>query len=199
MPVGGLAIQQRKLILFRGIGALVPIQCQFPPPVASSDMKRAARSVLRKLGTDFNIEQERERRLEQDTEDARQRARPEDSRDDKGMSEIPEGLLTESEKRHEKYRRQQAMAGRVTPAAERLPIMTAEERQARDKDRPKWRATSFEGPIEKLIDKYGDLEEVQRHLTLGQSMKYEFTPDGRVLDMDGNVIYDGEKLVGPPK
>ena len=166
---------------------------------AYRDMKQAARSVLRKLGTDFNIEEERERRLEQDTAEARQRVRPEDKRDDQGLSEIPEELLTESEKRHEQYRRKQAMAGRVTPAAERLPIMTAEERQARDKNRPKWRATSFEGPIEKLIEKYGDLEDVERHLTLGQSMKYEFTPDGKVLDKDGNVIYDGERLVTPPK
>lgn len=76
--------------------------------------------------------------------------------------------------------------------------MTSEEREERDKNRPKWRATSFEGPIEKLIEKYGpDLEEVQRHLTLGQSMKYDFTDDGKVLDMAGNVVYDGGKPVGP--
>ena len=162
-------------------------------------MKQAARSVLRKLGTDFNLDEERERRLEQDTAQARQRTQPDAGRGDQGMSEIPNELLTESERRHEQYRRKQAMAGRVTPAAERLPIMTAEERQTRDKGRPKWRATSFEGPIEKLIEKYGDLEEVEKHLTLGQSMKYEFTADGKVLDKDGNAIYDGEKLVNLPK
>ena len=77
--------------------------------------------------------------------------------------------------------------------------MTAAEREARDKDRPKYHATEFEGPIEKLIEKYQDLEEVQRHLTLGQSMKYEFTDDGRVLDKDGEVIFDGTKVVSPKK
>ena len=87
------------------------------------------------------------------------------------------------------------MAGRFTPAAERLPIMTDEERKTRDKDRPKWVQTNFEGPIEKLIEKYRDLEEVRKHLTLGQSMKYEFTTDGKVLDKSGKIIYDGEKLV----
>jgi hypothetical protein len=62
---------------------------------------------------------------------------------------------------------------------------------------PKWQQTEFEGPIEKLIEKYKDLEEVKRHLTLGQAMKYEFTADGSVLDQKGNVIFDGEKLVKP--
>jgi hypothetical protein len=46
-----------------------------------------------------------------------------------------------------------------------------------------------------LIEKYKDLAEVQRHLTLGQSMKYEFTTDGQILDKEGNVIFDGEKIV----
>jgi hypothetical protein len=73
---------------------------------------------------------------------------------------LPEEMLSESEKRHEKYRRRQAMAGRFPPAAERLPIMTAEEREERDKLRPKWTQTQFEGPIEKLIEKYGDAFDV---------------------------------------
>ena len=76
--------------------------------------------------------------------------------------------------------------------------MTSDERKERDKDRPKWRATSFEGPIEKLIEKYDrDLDEVQRHLTLGQSMKYEFTDDGKVLDTEGNIIFDGQRISSP--
>ena len=37
---------------------------------------------------------------------------------DTSFETIPDEMLTESEKRHEKYRRQQAMAGRFTPAAE---------------------------------------------------------------------------------
>jgi hypothetical protein len=164
-------------------------------------MNRAARSVLRKLGTDHHLEMERQQRLEREVDETRQRqAEQEDSQSEKSstLEDMPEEMLTESEKRHEKYRRQQAMAGRFTPAAERLPIMTAEERRERDKNRPKWHQTQFEGPIEKLIEKYKDLEEVKKHLTLGQSMKYEFTEDGKVLDQEGNLIYDGEKLVQKP-
>jgi hypothetical protein len=161
-------------------------------------MKRATRSVLRKLGTDMSLDAEREANLTREVDEAQQgqRRHTGDSRDDSGLSAVPEELLTESEKRHEGYRRRQAMGGKFPPAAERLPIMTSEERQERDKSRPKWRATSFEGPIEKLLDKYGpDLDEVERHLTLGQSMKYEFI-DGKVLDREGNVIYEGGALTG---
>lgn len=165
-------------------------------------MNKAARSVLRKLGTDHHLEMERQQRLEREVDENQQRqAAQDESQSEKSASALenmPDEMLTESEKRHEKYRRQQAMAGRFTPAAERLPIMTAEERRERDKNRPKWTQPQFEGPIEKLIEKYKDLEEVKKHLTLGQSMKYEFTEDGRVLDREGNVIYDGEKRVNNP-
>ena len=161
-------------------------------------MNRAARSVLRKLGADQSLENEREQRIEREVEEAKSTDLARKDRGSAGaLDDIPVELRSETEKRHEKYRRKQAMAGRFTPAAERLPIMTSEERQERDKDRPNWRPTSFEGPIEKLIEKYKELDEVQRHLTLGQSMKYEFTADGRVLDRDGNLIYDGENIVGP--
>ena len=164
-------------------------------------MNRAAKNVLRKLGTDIDLEQEREERFAREADEAQQRQQGGDSASVErgaGLGAVPEEMLSESEKRHEQYRRRQAMGGRTTPAAERLPIMTAEERKARDRDRPKYHATEFEGPIEKLIEKYGDLDEVRRHLTLGQAMKYEFTEDGRILDRNGEVIYDG-KAVTPPK
>lgn len=159
-------------------------------------MNRAARSVLRKLGTDQHLDLERQERIEREMEESQGRLKDTDegqSGKSSSLDNVPDNLLSESEKRHERYRRQQAMAGRFTPAAERLPIMTAEERETRDKNRPKWSQTQFEGPIEKLIEKYKDLEEVKRHLSLGQAMKYEFTQDNRVLDQDGNVIYDGGK------
>ena len=160
-------------------------------------MNQAARSVLRRLGHDQSLDNEREERLEREVQERDGRRAGGEGGQEAGdsLESIPEEMLTESEKRHEKYRRQQAMAGRFTPAADRLPIMTAEERAERDKNRPKWNTTGFEGPIEKLIEKYRDLEEVKKHLTLGQSMKYEFTDDGRVLDKAGNVIFDGERLI----
>ncbi len=161
-------------------------------------MKSATRTVLRKLGTDLSLDGEREARLARDVEEAQERQQTDESREETGLSGVPEEMLTESEKRHETYRRRQAMGGRFTPAAERLPIMTSQEREERDKSRPKWRgATSFEGRIEKLLEKYGpDLDEVQRHLTLGQSMKYEFTDEGKVLDREGNILYESGGLTG---
>lgn len=159
-------------------------------------MSRVARSVLRKIGFDPNLDEERRQHVEREMQEKAPPPGPgPDPKAAGSIESVPDELLSESEKRHEKYRRQQAMAGRFTPAAERLPIMSAEERKARDKDRPKWTQTNFEGPIEKLIEKYRDLEEVRKHLTLGQSMKYEFTEDGKVLDKNGKIIYDGEKLV----
>ena len=161
-------------------------------------MNKAARHVLRRLGTDTSLDQERQERLSREVQEEQQKRREQGADQDTSFEAIPEEMLTESEKRHEKYRRQQAMAGRFTPAAERLPIMTAEERKAYNKGRPERKQTSFEGTIEKLIEEYKDLKEVQRRLTLGQSMKYEFTSDGRVLDKEGNVIFDGEKIVSKP-
>lgn len=158
-------------------------------------MNKAARHVLRRLGADNSLDHERQQRLAREVQEEQQKRREQGDDQETSFETIPEEMLTESEKRHEKYRRQQAMAGRFTPAAERLPIMTTEEREAHNKGRPKRQQTSFEGPIEKLIEKYQNLKEVQRHLTLGQSMKYEFTSDGRVLDREGNVIFDGEKIV----
>lgn len=159
-------------------------------------MSRVARSVLRKIGFDPNLDEEHRQQLEREVQERAASAAATGTPWQAGSLEaVPDELLSESEKRHEKYRRQQAMAGRFTPAAERLPIMSAEERKTRDKDRPKWTQTPFEGPIEKLIEKYKDLEEVRKHLTLGQSMRYEFTEDGKVLDKNGKLIYDGEKLV----
>jgi len=142
----------------------------------------------------------RQRQYREEDEGAGEHPQDRGHQDPAGLAAVPEEMLTESEKRHEQYRRRQAMGGRMTPAAERLPIMTSEERRERDKNRPKWRSTSFEGPIEKLIEKYDrNLDEVQKHLTLVQSMKYEFTEDGQIMDREGNVIFDGQNVVVPVK
>ena len=160
-------------------------------------VNKAARSVLRRIGPDATSEEQRDQIVAKQVQEEQQKltARNEVQEGDGAFEAIPEEMLTESEKRHAKHRRQQAQAGRFTPAAERLPIMTKEQREAHNKNRPKWTQTSFEGPIEKLIEKYKDLDEVRRHLTLGQSMKYEFTDDGCVRDQKGNLVYDGKQVV----
>ena len=73
--------------------------------------------------------------------------------------------------------------------------MTQEERERREKERPNRRRIEFEGPIEKLIEKYKDPKVVFEHLSLGQLMKYELEEaTGRIFEK-GKLIFDGEKLV----
>ena len=97
--------------------------------------------------------------------------------------------------RHDRYRRQQEFAGRLGPAAERLPILTEEGRVRREKERPKRRKIEFEGPIEKLIEKYKDPKEVFNHLSIGQLMKYELDEATGCIYERGKLIFDGTQLV----
>ena len=102
---------------------------------------------------------------------------------------------TSTEQRHDHYRRKQEFASRLGPGAERLPILTEEEKERRRRERPQRRKIEFEGPIEKLIEKYQDSKEVFNHLSIGQLMKYELNEEtGRIYEK-GKMIYDGEKLV----
>ena len=102
---------------------------------------------------------------------------------------------TELEKRHDRFRQRQEYASRLGPAAERLPIITKEEREERKKNRPERRQIQFEGPIEKLIEKYKDPKEVFNHLSHGQLMKYELDDETGCIYEKGKLIFDGEKLV----
>jgi len=102
---------------------------------------------------------------------------------------------TELEKRHDRFRQRQEYASRLGPAAERLPIITKEEREERQKNRPERRQIQFEGPIEKLIEKYKDPKEVFNHLSHGQLMKYELDEETGCIYEKGELIFDGEKLV----
>lgn len=102
---------------------------------------------------------------------------------------------TELEKRHDRFRARQERASRLGPAAERLPILTPEEKERREKERPQRRQLKFEGPIEKLIEKYKDPKEVFQHLSMGQLMKYELDEETGCIYEKGKLIFDGEKLV----
>ena len=63
------------------------------------------------------------------------------------------------------------------------------------RERPKRRTYQFEGPIEKLLKKYGDLKEAFNHMSLGQLMKYELDEKTGEIYEKGELIYDGEKWV----
>ena len=144
-------------------------------------MSDSLRDIMRKAGKDDVQEREQEKWEER-------------AEEHEGYGEQDEDK-SEVEKRHDQYRRRQEYASRLGPAAERLPIMTREEIERRDKNRPKGRVSNFEGPIEKLIEKYKDPKEVFKHLTLGQSMKYDLDEETGCIYEKGKMIFDGEKLV----
>lgn len=144
-------------------------------------MSGSLKDLLRKVGIDDVREREQDKWSER-SED------PDDYRNpDEGKSEL--------EKRHDRYRRQQEYASRLGPAAERLPIITKEEQEKREKSRPKRRKIEFEGPIEKLIEKYKDPKVVFDHLSIGQLMKYELEEETGCIFEKGKLIFDGQKLV----
>jgi len=143
-------------------------------------MSDPLKNIMRKVGKDDLKEREQERLRKQA-----------DSVIDYGDQEAK----SELEKRHDRYRRQQEFTSRLGPAAERLPILSKEEQERRERERPKRKKIAFEGPIKKLIEKYKDPKEVFNHLSVGQLMKYELDEKtGSIYDR-GELIFDGEKLV----
>jgi hypothetical protein len=147
-------------------------------------MSDSVRHIMSKAGTDNLKDEER----------AKFRAKAEE------ISELyEEEDKTELEKRHDRFRARQERASRLGPAAERLPILTKEESERREKERPQRRQLKFEGPIEKLIEKYKDPKEVFQHLSMGQLMKYELNEETGCIYEKGTMIFDGEKLVDGDK
>jgi hypothetical protein len=144
-------------------------------------MNRSVRDIMRKAGNDDLKEEERER--------FRRKAEE--------VGEYYENVeeKSELEKRHDRYRRQQEYVSRLGPAAERLPILSKEEQERREKEKPKRRQLQFEGPIEKLIEKYEDPRVVFDHLSLGQLMKYELDEETGCIYEKGKLIFDGKRLV----
>ena len=89
----------------------------------------------------------------------------------------------EEETDHDRYRRrQQRLAEQDTASS--LPIKYVAE--AKVAPHP---GTRFEGPIEKLVEKYKDPKEVVRHMTTGQYMRYELR-GGQIWEGDA-LVYDG--------
>ena len=144
-------------------------------------MSDSLKDILRKTGEDEHHNQTKEKwERKQDLADSY-------ANDDEDR--------TETEQRHDHYRRKQEFASRLGPTSERLPIRTKEEIEAMKKDRPQRRQISFEGPIEKLIEKYKDPKIVFKHLSIGQLMKYELNEETGCIYQGEQLIFDGEMLV----
>jgi hypothetical protein len=144
-------------------------------------MNKSVKDIMRQVGNDELKDQEQER--------FRQKA------DEVSAYYDNVGDKSELEKRHDRFRQRQEYTSRLGPAAERLPILTKEERERREKKRPVRRAIQFEGPIEKLIEKYNDPKEVFNHMSLGQLMKYALEEETGCIYEKDKMIFDGEKLV----
>jgi len=144
-------------------------------------MSDSLRDIMRKAGRDDVKEREQDKWSERAEEIMGQQAR--------------EASKDEVEKRHDKYRRQQEYASRLGPATERLPIISKEESQRRERERPKKKSYEFEGPIEKLVEKYETPKEAFEHMSMGQLMKYELDESSNCIYENGKLIYDGEKFV----
>lgn len=144
-------------------------------------MSDSIRDILRRAGKETPDQKDRSRFLEKADEIASYYDRSEDK--------------TELEKRHDRYRQRQERASRLGPAVERLPILSREEQEKRQKERPGRRQIQFEGPIEKLIEKYKDPKEVFNHLSLGQLMKYSLDEETGCIYEKGKLIFDGQELV----
>jgi hypothetical protein len=144
-------------------------------------MSDSLRDIMRKAGRDDARERTQEKWAER-TEGALSHQEQEASKD-------------ELEKRHDKFRRQQEYASRLGPAAERLPIISKEESARRDRDRPKKKTYEFEGPIDKLLEKYETPKEAFNHMSMGQLMKYELDEETGCIYENGKLIFDGEKMV----
>lgn len=144
-------------------------------------MSKSVKEIMRKMGDDElkDKEQERFRKKAEDVSEYYDNV----------------GEKSELEKRHDRFRQRQEYASRLGPAAERLPILTKEERERRERERPVRRAIRFEGPIEKLIEKYKDPKEVFNHMSHGQLMKYELVEETGCIYEKGELIFDGEKFV----
>ena len=61
-------------------------------------MNKAARHVLRRLGTDTSLDHERQQRLSREVQEEQQKRREQGGDQDTGFETIPEEMLTESEK-----------------------------------------------------------------------------------------------------
>ena len=144
-------------------------------------MSDSLRDIMRKAGAD-DVKEREQAKWQERTEEHLSQIEKDANKD-------------EIEKRHDKFRRQQEYASHLGPAAERLPILSKEEQERRAKERSKKRKMQFEGPIEKLLEKYKDPKEVFSHMSMGQLMKYELDEKSGCIYEDGKLIFDGEKLV----
>ena len=100
---------------------------------------------------------------------------------DQGKAAPREKVRESDETDHDRYRRKQARLADQDQSTG-LPIKVVDRSEA-PKPLP---GSRFEGPVDKLCEKYKDPREVIRHMTTGQYMKHE---------LRGGQIWQGEEMV----
>ena len=129
----------------------------------------STKSILRKIGTEYQQQELENERLKQNYEQIR-------INDDKFEEERNKD---ESTKTHERYRRKQkssenamSLDGLIRPAKKIV-------------QKP---GTYFYGPLEKLAKEFGDIETMTMYMTIGQLTKYK-EESGCLYNKEGKMVY----------
>ena len=129
----------------------------------------STKSILRKIGTENNIQELENERLKQNYEQIR-------INDDKLEEERNKDETT---KAHERYRRRQ----KSTETAMSLDALIKPARQIVQKP-----GTYFYGPLQKLAEDFGDINTMTMYMTIGQLTKYK-EEGGCLYNKKGDLVY----------
>ena len=129
----------------------------------------STKSILRKIGTENNIQELENERLKQNYEQIR-------INDDKLEEERNKDETT---KAHERYRRRQ----KSTETAMSLDELIKTAKKFVQKPR-----TYFYGPLEKLAKDFGDINTMTMYMTIGQLTKYK-EEGGCLYNKKGDLVY----------
>ena len=129
----------------------------------------STKSILRKIGTENNIQELENERLKQNYEQIR-------INDDKLEEERNKDETT---KAHERYRRRQ----KSTETAMSLDELIKPAKKFVQKP-----GTYFYGPLEKLAKDFGDINTMTMYMTIGQLTKYK-EEGGCLYNKKGDLVY----------
>ena len=129
----------------------------------------STKSILRKIGTENNIQELENERLKQNYDQIR-------INDDKLEEERNKDETT---KAHERYRRKQ----KNTETAMSLDELIKTAKKFVQKP-----GTYFYGPLQKLAEDFGDINTMTMYMTIGQLTKYK-EEGGCLYNKKGDLVY----------
>ena len=132
----------------------------------------STKSILRKIGNEFNHDDLENERIKQNYEQIR-------LNDDKFEKERNKDELT---KTHERYRRKQKSSETA---------MSLDELIKPAKRSVATPGTYFHGILSKLAEEFGDIKTMTNYMTIGQLTKYS-EKDGCLYNKEGKMVYKEE-------